>query len=31
MSQFGIDMGLSQKPAVYEDLVATQFSDLWRP
>jgi len=30
MSQFGLDMGLSQKPAVYEDLVTTQFSDLWK-
>ncbi len=30
MSQFGIDMGLSQKPAVYDDLVATQFSNLWK-
>ena len=30
MSQFGIDMRLSQKPAVYASLVATQFSNFWK-
>ncbi len=30
MSKFGIDMGLSKQPAAYQDLVATQFSDLWK-
>jgi ABC-type nitrate/sulfonate/bicarbonate transport system substrate-binding protein len=30
MSKFGIDMGLSKQPAVYDELVATQFSALWK-
>ncbi len=30
MSRFGLDMGLSRQPAVYEELVATQFSNLWK-
>jgi NitT/TauT family transport system substrate-binding protein len=29
MSRFGQDMGLSKQPAVYDELVATQFSSLW--
>ena len=30
MSQFGIDMGLSRQSAVYDELVATQFSNQWK-
>ncbi len=30
MSQFGIDMGLSKQHAVYEELVATEFANLWK-
>ncbi|MBV9120759.1 MAG: ABC transporter substrate-binding protein [Chloroflexi bacterium] len=29
LQRFAVDMGLLKQPAPYEDVVATQFSDLW--